>query len=487
MPQPRLAAFVAVALLAPVAAISSAQEEARIGWDAGLSLPTAPDLNPDPGIVEINLDARVAQVEIAPGRMVEAWTYNGGLPGPLIRVTVGNRLIVHFTNHLPAPTTVHWHGLRVPVEMDGVPGFSQAEVMPGGEFTYDFIVPDAGLFWYHPHVMSAAQVGFGLYGAFLVDDPDDGIAVPEEHVLVLSDIDVTAAGQLEDPETGGSAGMAFGREGNVLLVNGHNHPKATIRTGVLQRWRVANVSKSRYFELDAGPGNTFTRIGGDGGLMAHPVETNTLVLAAGERADVFITPRAAPDTELRVMARLFDRGYGSTEARQDEALFTLVMNDRPAPPAMPVPKTSRVIAPIPQAGATAVPINFGITQSPQGRFEYTLNGKTFGEALPIDARVGETQIWTITNDTPWSHPVHLHGFFFQVLDTNGEPVQPLEWKDTVSVPYKKTLKLIVRFEDRPGMWMYHCHILDHAEGGLMSAVRLTRPGEALPEMGHMQH
>jgi FtsP/CotA-like multicopper oxidase with cupredoxin domain len=96
------------------------------------------------------------------------------------------------------------------------------------------------------------------------------------------------------------------------------------------------------------------------------------------------------------------------------------------------------------------------------------------------ASVGETQIWTVTNQTKWSHPIHLHGFFFQVLDKNGEPVRPLAWKDTVDVPFDQTLSFIVRFDDRPGgaegMWMFHCHVLDHAEGGLMSVVEVTSPG-----------
>src|SRR5262249_4894259 len=147
-------------------------------------------------VVEINLDARVAKVEIAPGQIVEAYTYDGGLPGPLIRVKVGDRLIVHFSNHLPQPTTVHWHGLRIPIQMDGVPEASQPEVKPGGTFTYDFVVPDAGLYWYHPHVMSAAQVGFGLYGALLVEDPSENIGVADQLVLVLSDMDLTDAGTL---------------------------------------------------------------------------------------------------------------------------------------------------------------------------------------------------------------------------------------------------------------------------------------------------
>ena len=160
-------------LWAPSAAAQAAPNDSLqpSGWDAHIRLPEAPDLNPDPAIVEIEMEARVAAVELAPGLTVNAWTYNGLIPGPMVRVNVGDRLIVHFSNSLPDPTTVHWHGLRIPIEMDGVPGYSEPPVEPGGTFTYDFIVPDAGIYWYHPHVMSAAQVGFGLYGAFLVEDP----------------------------------------------------------------------------------------------------------------------------------------------------------------------------------------------------------------------------------------------------------------------------------------------------------------------------
>ena len=136
-------------------------------------------------------------MEIAPGIKTDAWTYNGGIPGPLIRVHKGDRLIVHFTNHLPEPTTVHWHGIRVPIQMDGVPDVSQPPVETNGTFTYDFVLPDAGLYWYHPHVMSAAQVGFGLSGALLVDDPDEQVNVPDETVLVRA----TSASTTRDSST----------------------------------------------------------------------------------------------------------------------------------------------------------------------------------------------------------------------------------------------------------------------------------------------
>ena len=149
------------------------------GGDVGVRLVEAADRNPDPRVVEVDLTARIAEVEMAPGTRVQAWTYNGSLPGPLIRAKVGDRLIVHFVNELDEPTTLHWHGVRVPIEMDGVPGISQPEVKKGESFTYDFVLRDASLYWYHPHVMSAAQVGYGLYGALLVEDPADGVGVAD--------------------------------------------------------------------------------------------------------------------------------------------------------------------------------------------------------------------------------------------------------------------------------------------------------------------
>src|SRR5215472_8626347 len=252
------------------------------GWDNDLKLREAVDLNPDPHVVEINLDARIAPVEVAPGVRADAWTYDGGIPGPLIRAHVGDRLIVHFTNHLPQPTTVHWHGIRVPIQMDGVPEVSQPAVETGGTFTYDFVLPDAGLFWYHPHVMSAMQVGYGLYGALLVDDPSEDIGIPNEKVLVLSDISLEDDGSLMSPAGAGVAAKVFGLEGNHLLVNGREQPNLTAQAEEPQRWRVVNAAKSRYFELQLGEPSdkmSFTVIGGDGGLQEYAVEQETLVIA----------------------------------------------------------------------------------------------------------------------------------------------------------------------------------------------------------------
>jgi FtsP/CotA-like multicopper oxidase with cupredoxin domain len=458
------------------------------GWDAALRLKQAVDKNPDPNVLEIDLEARIAEVEIKPGTTIKAWTYDGGLPGPLIRLKVGDRLIVRFRNSLPEPTTVHWHGLRVPIQMDGVPGYSQPEVPPGGTFTYDFVVPDAGLFWYHPHVMSAAQVGFGLYGALLVDDPaeDARIGVADELVTVLSDVGIDDHGHLEDPESGGTTGMAFGRDGNHVLVNGRiGNATLHARSGAPQRWRIVNAAKSRYFELDI-DGQPFTVIGGDGGLHEYPVERQNVALAPGERADIIVQPTGKPGSTIQVRSYLVNRGYGSVEFRPvEESLFTIALADLSPhryERADLQAKLRRTIEPLDMAGATPVTMDLTIEQLSDGTFQYGVNTQPFWKAKPFLAKEGELQLWVLTNKTPWSHPFHLHGFFFQVLDDKGVSVRPRAWKDTVDVPHKDsgkaTVKLLVKFDQgRAGNWMFHCHILDHADGGLMGTVRVGTPPE----------
>ncbi len=464
------------------ASVAGAQDLQPPGWDANLQLVEAEDTNPAPGIVEINLEARVASLEIVPGVRTQAWTYNGGLPGPLIRVRRGDRLIVHFSNRLPQSTTVHWHGVQVPIEMDGVPGVSQPPVEPGGSFTYDFVVPDAGLFWYHPHVMSAAQVGFGLYGALLVEDREDRLDA-DQLVLVLSDIAIDdARGELESPDSGGILGALFGREGNHVLVNGRKRPTATIRSGALQRWRIVNSAKSRYFQIQFADPQPFLLIGVDGGFLEYPVEHHSIVLAPGERADVLVAPRIEAGGELALINVPFDRGFGSVEFRSSDELIAFKAASGPPVEGVTFPKVTRDIAPLPAEGAKPVNIDLVMTKD-NGVSAFDIKGGPFWRNTSVAAALGELQLWTITNKAIWAHPIHLHGFFFQEVDDKGVPLRPRAWKDTIHVPAESTRRFLVRL-DRPGSWMYHCHILDHAEAGLMSTVDV---GGAKPSADHHQH
>ena len=228
-------------------------------------------------------------------------------------------------------------------------------------------------------------------------------------------------------------------------------------------------------------------MGGDGGLLKYSVEQNFLVLGAGERADVIATPRGAPGDELLLRSQLHDRGYGSTELRTVSDLVAITIDDQGEYVGEPLPEVRRAIEPYITEGATEVHMELTLDQDlVTGRFEYGINGIPYWEARPVLADLGETQVWTVENTSPWLHPLHLHGFFFMVLDENGEPVRPYEWKDTVDIPFEDTRQLVVRFDgDRPGTWIFHCHILDHAQGGLLSAVQLGLPADDFqPMAGH---
>lgn len=448
-------------------AAASAQSYAPAGWADQLELSEPADRNPDPKIVEIDLTAKLADLQID-GKVVHAWTYNGSLPGPLIKTRIGDRLIVHFRNELDQPTTVHWHGVRVPIEMDGVPDISQPEVKKGESFTYDFIVRDAGLYWYHPHVASAAQVGYGLFGALLVEDPADGVGVDDQVTMVLSDIGFDAKGVLEPADSGGSAGMVFGREGDYVLVNGRRRPVLHARPGAPQRWRIVNAAKSRFFYLDL-EGQAFTVIGADGGIQERPVVADILLITPGERVDVIVTPKGKAGTPLTLRAMLYNRGYGSVEYRSVEDVLTIELTKEAPIAAKPV-SVMRAIAPASIEGATPVEIVLTLPPMKNNKSEFQVNGVPFWKAKPYVAKLGEKQLWIVKNESDWDHPFHLHGFFFQVVDEDGKPVSPLAWKDTVNVPMKSTVRLVVTFDERPGEWMFHCHILDHADGGLMGTV-----------------
>ena len=284
-----------------------------------------------------------------------------------------------------------------------------------------------------------------------------------------------ARGQIEAPDSGGDLAATFGREGTRVLLNGRTDAQMRARDGAPQRWRIVNAAKSRYFLLDL-DGESFTVIGTDGGLQAHSERHDVLALAPGERLDVIVAPRKPIEgTSVVLRSGLINRGFGSIEFRRVEQLLTVEFADLPTYEG-PAPRaTSRAIAPLDLAAATRVDIALTLSTNVDGLTRYGINGRPFSEERTRSARVGETQLWTIRNTTKWSHPFHLHGFFFQVLDDREQPTQPLAWKDTVDVPFEQTVKVAVRFDDRPGMWMYHCHILDHADLGLMGMLDVRRP------------
>ena len=174
---------------------------------------------------------------------------------------------------------------------------------------------------------------------------------------------------------------------------------------------------------------------------------------------------------------LYNRGYGSVEYRSVEDVLTIQFTKDAPVTAKPI-VTSREL-PVPSTeGATRVDIVLTLPPMQNGKSEFQVNGVPFWKSKPYMAKLGEKQLWVVKNDSDWDHPFHLHGFFFQVVDEQGHPVGPLALKDTVNIPMKTTMRLLVTFDERPGQWMFHCHILDHAEGGLMGTVTV---GDVAPK------
>ncbi len=236
------------------------------------------------------------------------WTYEGTVPGPLFETKVGDQLVVHFQNELPEATTVHWHGVRLPAAMDGT-HLMQAPIEPGQGFEYSFPLKDAGLFWFHPHMRSDVQVEKGLYGAILVRGDSEPV-VDQEAVLVLDDVRVNADGTF--PEFLDDESKMMGREGNVLLVNGVSGPEISMQSGV-ERLRIVNVANGRFFNLRL-EAHTLRVIGTDGGLVAEPWDTDTLLMAPGERYDVVFIPNGEPGSTVTLWNEPYARGHDSGAA-----------------------------------------------------------------------------------------------------------------------------------------------------------------------------
>lgn len=423
------------------------------------------DRSPDPGVIEVDLEARPAEVEYLPGRKTTVWTYNGSVPGPRLEARVGDRVVVNFRNSLSEPTTIHWHGLRVPADMDGSPAM-QSHIPPGGTFRYTVELRDAGTFWYHPHIRSDVQVEKGLYGAIVVRGEGEPTAAAE-HTLVLDDVWLKEDGSFAADDM---SSMMAGRQGNVLLVNGRPRPIAAVRAGESQRLRFINAANARYFRLSLA-GQKLTLIGVDGGLLEAPREVDELLLTPGERADVLVTPAGAPGSSLDLVSLPYERGH-MTGMLPTANVLRLRYSPEAALSPEPLPTSLRTIAANPEAGRTRA---FKLTEDMASGMEpvFRINGEAFPDITRLQAKLGETEVWEVENDTEMDHPFHLHGFFFQVLSRGGVAEPYRAWKDTVNVPAKSTLRLSVRFDGFPGMWMYHCHILEHGVRGMMGELDVS--------------
>jgi FtsP/CotA-like multicopper oxidase with cupredoxin domain len=428
------------------------------------------DENDDPNIVEVTLAAGTSSTTYVPGKKAQVFAYNGMLPGPVLKAKVGDHVIVHFKNKLAEATTIHWHGLRISDQMDGSPRV-QSPVKPGAEFTYDFVVPDAGSFWYHPHVNTAAQVEKGLYAPIVVFDPAKDPTYDAERFLVLDDIRLEADGTISPQSK--MDGMMGGRFGNMMLTNGRpvKEAVASVEQGTVERWRIVNSANARTMQIGV-EGASFRVIATDGGLLPEPYTTTAKIsVPIGQRYDLEVTYDRPGSAKLVNFVESADANGNPTIVKMSSFTVDVAASDR-VPRDITWPSVSFPDR-TPDGKAT---ITLDAVQS--NDMPWTINGKSDSMAPLFTWPQGATVDVTIVNKVAMEHPFHLHGQFFEVLDAK----QP-GLKDVVLVPPNGTVK-IRAYIDNPGHWMAHCHILEHAEMGMMGEIYVT-PDPNAPALGPM--
>jgi len=427
--------------------------------------PTLVDLNADPTIVEVNLTAGVQSMELFEDYNLDMYLFNGSFPGPMIQAKVGDTVIVHFQNDLPEPTTIHWHGLRISDQMDGNPRI-QSPIPSGEGFTYTFVVKEPGAYWYHPHVRANEQVEKGLVGTIIVHDPDHEPAFDAQRYVVLDDMLLDADGFA--PFLASHPEVMHGRSGNVLVTNGSpDELDLDIETHSVERWRIVNTANARTMEVSFA-GATFRVLGTDGGLLPTPWVTERLTVAVGQRYDVEVTFEAAGEAQLLSHVLVVNDNNQVVEeafplvnmhvADGDLQAHTVAM---PAGPPVPDRAIDRDEV-----------MTFDAHNTADGGIEWTINGHAHAERPLYIFEEGQTVRFLLRNKLGPEHPFHLHGQFFTIVDNGESFTQQPGLKDTVLVPGLSELEIIASM-DNPGRWMAHCHILEHAELGMMGEIRIN--------------
>lgn len=448
------------------------------------------------------LTAKESMLHLDDQTMKTAWTYNGTVPGPQLRVKQGETISVTLKNELPEPVTIHWHGLPVPNNMDGIPGVTQNAVKPNESFTYRFKVDVAGTYWYHSHQNSSRQVDKGLYGSLVVE-PKTPEPADKDVTLVLDEW-MQDDSMAEMHGGGGSmAGMNHGADHAApatSAASGHDMANMsdakmmplmyTIfsvngKTGsAIAPLRVKEGEKVRIRLINAGylshklnlQGHAFQIVSTDGQPLHNPPLTSgqLLNIAPGERYDLefvannpgtwLLEERSDNPGAKSLAVPIVYEGYEAAQAKPESGQLPVIDLTRYGEAAQ-----SSFSLEQPYDITYRMDLN---TDSRDGQMVFTINGQTFPNVPPLDVKKGDRVKVTIVNNSPEDvHPMHLHGHFFQVLSKNGQPVSgsPLV-KDTLNVLPGESY--VVAFAaDNPGEWMFHCHDLGHAAKGMVSEVK----------------
>ncbi|MER9359918.1 multicopper oxidase family protein [Mesorhizobium sp. M0500] len=425
------------------------------------------------------------------GPRTPVWAYDGTIPGPTLRLRQGQPARIIVENGLDEDTTVHWHGIRLPNAMDGVPGLTQKPIRPGENFIYEFTPPDAGTFWYHPHANSLVQLGRGLAGALVVEEVEP-VAVDRDILWLLQDWRLAADGQIAGGFGSAMDASMSGRVGNVVTVNGTGPGDRSVQAGERVRLRLANASLARMMALRF-EGHRPVVVAIDGQPCdPHEPEGGRLVLAPAMRIDIVLDMQGHPGSRHAVIDDFYDGlAYTLTTLAYDAAppLRTHPLDTPVGLPRNPLPQPDLAGAErqeiVLQGGMMGGGKLKGVggmmgmgMMGMNGGAAWAINGMSMtgdghaGMAPQFTLKRGVTCHLTMRNETAWWHPMHVHGFSLSVISRNGSPVPHRQWQDTVLLAPKDTIECAF-VADNPGDWMLHCHVADHQMAGLMTAFRVT--------------
>lgn len=422
---------------------------------------------------EFTITAQESNLEVEKGKTIPVWTFNNSVPGPQIRVKVGDTVKINLKNHLKQPVSIHWHGYPVPNNMDGIPGVTQDAVEPGKTFTYEFKATVPGTYWYHSHQDSVNQVDKGLYGSLVVEDPQD--TADRDYTLVLDEW--MSSGDMDMDNDGMNMAGHDMSMYDLYTINGKTGDaidKLTVKEGDKVKLRLINAGYITHrMHLH---GHSFKVVASDGQPVNDPavIKDQFVSIAPGERYDIEFTADH-PGTWLLEEHAKDNRAQNMRAMIQYEG-----SNAKPAPSdaSEELPDFDLEEYGSMSASAFSLDQNFdeNVTMNlntvmRNGEMVYTINGKVFPDTDTIKVKKGDKVKVTFVNQSKMDdHPMHLHGHFFQVLSKNGKPVQgsPI-MKDTLNVKPGETYEVAFT-ADNPGEWMFHCHDLHHASAGMVTDV-----------------
>lgn len=421
-------------------------------------------------IQHYQLTASEFEWSLSEGKTIRAWGFNNMVPGPVIKAKKGDTVAVRVTNNLQEPTIIHWHGIRLPSAMDGTSDV-QAPIAPGKTFEYRFEVPDAGTFWYHSHENETEQMERGMYGALIVEDDSDPV-MDEERIFMIDDMKLTPS---NDFKRGNFIQRWVerhdGREGDTLLINGKERAVIDMHAGQTERWRFINSSSAKYFRMYLG-GRPYKVIATDGGLLESPQEVSELMIVPGERFDIVAGPFEEGET-FSIDALPYNR---MTMVKAKQQAFATVKVGSLKTSKATLPARFRTIEPLaPQNALITRKVRLSVDPSLKQGIDFRVNNALHAADKPVN--IGELQVWEVYNASLMDHPFHLHGFFFQVLEINGKAPGYRAIKDTINLTPRTRIKIAWIPDNRPGMWMYHCHILEHHAAGMMAHFEVVDPAK----------